>query len=39
MRGFLLLCAGALAPTVGTSVATLAEDRNTLKTLAFGRCA
>lgn len=38
MRGFLWLCAGALAPTVGNSVTTLTQDRSTTKTLAFGRC-
>lgn len=38
MRGFLWLCVGALAPTVGNSVTTLTQDRSTTKTLAFGRC-
>jgi len=39
MRGFLLLCGGALASSVGNSVVTLPQDRNMINTMAFGRYA
>ncbi len=39
MHGFLLLCAGGLAPSVGKSMVALPHDRNMINTMAFGRYA